>query len=617
MNIIDTLHPEGSLTDNLYPNIKKQNIPNKAITINKLDDDVLSLIGSLKPSGTDTSTNILAFRSNKGIYVATDNGHWYYWYDNAHAYIDGGIYQATEIADDSVHPNSTSFFAETENLLNIDTDNKRITLDNGNLLVTLETPNEMILTFSGKNTSADSVWAFFTLNKTITLKAGKYWFGCSKIGTRLRLKNVNGNYEWASSGYTSLGTYITLSSDFEISELSLQISGGFTAQNETISYWITPHKETRYIPPFKIDPRYIPNFDNSSVIPSYLDNMISITEEKLYAKSTSNTTSIVFITDIHLNVWAITPDTEKTSGFIALRNSINAINKINENTKINFIVGGGDYLSNNASVTKDHAIMGIDAVHKCFKKSNIDYFLLKGNHDDNSMGSVEDRLTNDILFTKLDKPIENISNLVLQYNNKRFMYGYYDLPNNKIRILLVNTIDIPEQYSGQGNFAISNKQLNFMAQALHTPNDYGVIVFSHNVLQENNVISEPVNASNGGNALWNLLKGFKNKQVVPQQIYDYGDVSYNIPQQDYSNLVGTELICCICGHTHDDLNVIIDNILNICTTCSCVDVGGSSNVTHTAYTDTETSWDIYTINRDTKTIKITRYGAGNDREFSY
>ena len=49
MNIFDTLHPEGSLTDNLYPNIKKENIPNKAISTDKLDDNVLSLIGSLKP----------------------------------------------------------------------------------------------------------------------------------------------------------------------------------------------------------------------------------------------------------------------------------------------------------------------------------------------------------------------------------------------------------------------------------------------------------------------------------------------------------------------------------------------------------------------------------------
>ena len=35
-NIIDTLHPKGSLTDNLYPNILSDNIPNYAITTAKL-----------------------------------------------------------------------------------------------------------------------------------------------------------------------------------------------------------------------------------------------------------------------------------------------------------------------------------------------------------------------------------------------------------------------------------------------------------------------------------------------------------------------------------------------------------------------------------------------------
>ena len=99
-DIITNLHPDNDPNTNLYPNIKKENIPSKSISTDKLDDNVLSLIGSLKPSGVDTSTNILAYTSNKGIYVATDNGHWYYW--NGSAYADGGVYQATEIADGSI-----------------------------------------------------------------------------------------------------------------------------------------------------------------------------------------------------------------------------------------------------------------------------------------------------------------------------------------------------------------------------------------------------------------------------------------------------------------------------------------------------------------------------------
>ena len=99
-DIITNLHPDNDPSTNLYPNIKKENIPSKSISTDKLDNNVLSLIGSLKPSGTDTSTNILAYTSNKGIYVATDNGYWYYW--NGIKYVEGGVYQATEIADGSI-----------------------------------------------------------------------------------------------------------------------------------------------------------------------------------------------------------------------------------------------------------------------------------------------------------------------------------------------------------------------------------------------------------------------------------------------------------------------------------------------------------------------------------
>ena len=112
-DIITNLHPDGDESTNLYPNIKKENIPNKSISTDKLDNNVLSLIGSLKPSGTDTSTNILAFTSNKGIYVATDNGYWYYW--NGSAYTDGGVYQSTQIADgDAFKPFNVSIPANAD-----------------------------------------------------------------------------------------------------------------------------------------------------------------------------------------------------------------------------------------------------------------------------------------------------------------------------------------------------------------------------------------------------------------------------------------------------------------------------------------------------------------------
>ena len=49
----------------------------------------------LRPSGVDTSANILSFTEDKGIWVGSDTGNWYYW--NGTQYVSGGVYMATPI----------------------------------------------------------------------------------------------------------------------------------------------------------------------------------------------------------------------------------------------------------------------------------------------------------------------------------------------------------------------------------------------------------------------------------------------------------------------------------------------------------------------------------------
>ena len=102
-DIITTLHPENDAETNLYPNIKKENIPNEAIDRSKLDESINELldnIGELHPAGVDTSTNILAKTSDTGIWIGSDTGKWYYW--NGTQYVSGGTYQATAIGEGSV-----------------------------------------------------------------------------------------------------------------------------------------------------------------------------------------------------------------------------------------------------------------------------------------------------------------------------------------------------------------------------------------------------------------------------------------------------------------------------------------------------------------------------------
>ena len=88
---------------------------------NRLNDMTTRIGGIAEGSPKGVYTNLAALKAAKpngdsGIYVTTDNGHWYY-YNNG--WKDGGIYQAVGIADGSITPEKTSFYTSTGNLFNV------------------------------------------------------------------------------------------------------------------------------------------------------------------------------------------------------------------------------------------------------------------------------------------------------------------------------------------------------------------------------------------------------------------------------------------------------------------------------------------------------------------
>lgn len=139
-DIITTLHPEQDENTNLYPNIKRENIPNGAVNKNKLDesiieeledlhnyDDILNLkienLNNGQPSYVGTASQILALTENKGIAVATDTGYWYYW--NGTQYVSSGkLYQSTAIGDGTIYESNfiprLEYLANEKNVASID-----------------------------------------------------------------------------------------------------------------------------------------------------------------------------------------------------------------------------------------------------------------------------------------------------------------------------------------------------------------------------------------------------------------------------------------------------------------------------------------------------------------
>ena len=54
-------------------------------------DETIAGLGQLQPSGVATSSEILSFDENKGIYVSSTDGHWYYWDVSQSSYVDSGM----------------------------------------------------------------------------------------------------------------------------------------------------------------------------------------------------------------------------------------------------------------------------------------------------------------------------------------------------------------------------------------------------------------------------------------------------------------------------------------------------------------------------------------------
>jgi hypothetical protein len=86
---------------------------------------------------------------------------------------------------------------------------------------------------------------------------------------------------------------------------------------------------------------------------------------------------------------------------------------------------------------------------------------------------------------------------------------------------------------------------------------------------------------------------------------------------DFTNAKG-EIIAMFTGHVHQDT---IDTTTLACPLITIISAGAQVNAgeipERTFGTDTETSFDVVTINRKTRTIYLTRVGWGEDRVVKY
>lgn len=207
------------------------------------------------------------------------------------------------------------------------------------------------------------------------------------------------------------------------------------------------------------------------------------------------------------------------------------------------------------------------------------------------------------------------------------LYYYVDNPAQKTRFIILNS-QFGGEYLMDGNgCAINNRftvscygqeQLEWLANvALDMPEGYGAVLATHvppKVLYSTD--SKPYTVDCG--QICGIINAYNNKTTFTGSYTEGVDGWSNSHiSVDFTKAKG-EIIAMFAGHVHHDS---IDTTTLTCPLITIISAGAPVNIgvapERTFGTDQETSFDVVTINRKTRTIHCTRVGAGEDRVIPY
>ena len=329
--------------------------------------------------------------------------------------------------------------------------------------------------------------------------------------------------------------------------------------------------------------------------------MLNDVASRVLVLQTENTMSFGFITDTH-----ISNDIMHHCATIA---------EFTKYAPLDFIAHGGDFID--GFIAKANELSLVTKAMNLYNEAKTPFVFCNGNHDDNNFHARNNGNLLNLYITGMElyNRTTRFSEKDLVIGSKEGQYYYKDDENSKIRTIFVNTNDIPRIDNGDGTAkfnsndhdAYSNEQLNWIANtALNfadkdNPSDWGVIIIGH--------IAGITTVTNT-DVLFNILNAFKGgTSYVASGTTMFGDWDIDV---DFTSQGLGDFICFVKGDSHfDDIRTVEG--FKVITTAKAKQVGSTVSVD----TDIETAWDVYTINRQSRTINMTRFGAGEDRVTTY
>lgn len=353
--------------------------------------------------------------------------------------------------------------------------------------------------------------------------------------------------------------------------------------------------------------------DGGGSAKSYIVNEARRVSDIAHENSTADSFVFAALSDCHYGQNEDTQD--------SITNTAIALCEIKKNISLDAIALLGDFVRGDDTDTAEACNDMLVEVRKVFYDATKDVpsIWAVGNHDNAhyyTSSDTTDRTSGDAIYSYLGS---NNRNTVVDGNNRQRVYGYRDFETQKIRAIYFNTADVSDNTS-TSSCEVSDAQLSWLAtKALDFSDkddvtEWGVIFFSHHPLE------------------WSSRNTEKIIAVLNDYINGAGDFA-EVTER-------AELIAAFHGHTHNFIaNSISDGAIpsiGIPQVCYgryneyAEDVDKQAEfgefladgVTPVYYTKArgsaqETSFNVIVVDRKTKKIFCTCYGAGRDREYAF
>lgn len=367
-------------------------------------------------------------------------------------------------------------------------------------------------------------------------------------------------------------------------------------------------------------------------IPDYMIDTLSSAQAGI-DKSKFN---LVFATDYHYDIGSTynpfggdSVDNMQEMWEAGLRKVLNATSLSNADA----VVFNGDNVDEPS--VHDHKLekrMMMKEMKDFFKTASsstkIPAFILKGNHDQNSHYATDYKNPDSVIS---DDELEQIyqDNVVDfgEVRNGKSNYFYKDFPEKKIRLIGLDSYDLPEGANEDGTlkfnrFLISGfqqAQLNWLANtALQVTEGTTVVIAMHHPV-DGTLASDPRVVNH--DVLFQILSDFaegKTNSVSGKN----SDVPVNV---NYTFSGAGTIAAVLSGHYHIDGNNTMNGINFIQTRCSLTVGDNMINKKRWAYfgTQLEDAFDVVSIDTTAKTVDLKRVGAGSEdarfatRHFNY